>query len=234
VSTEASPNVSDFEHRVEHVLLQRMDRLERENRRLKRYSGMMVVACAVLLGLSAAMVFFSGRFSGLPGAGQVVAARQFVLRDGGKEARGAWGLADDGSVRLTLNDQQGRERVRVSVLQDGSAGISLSDSANRKLAVFGVLPDQNTTLALTDRAGTPRAVLGVSSDGSSNLVFADRTGSTRAGIGVDTRGVGTFSLIDRAGRELGAEPEPPPVEEPAPDDSPQAAAPSPQPAPKRR
>lgn len=232
MSTEApQANVSDFEHRVEHVLMQRMDRLERENRRLKRYSGMMVVACAILLGLSGAMVFFSGRFS-LPGAGQVVAARQFVLQGDGGATRGAWGIDKDGAVRLSLSDAQGRQRVRVSLLQDGSAGISLSDSADRKLAVFGVLPDQNTTLALTDRSGTPRAVLGVSSDGSSNLVFADRTGATRSGIGVDSRGVGTFSLVDRAGREVGtAEPEPPAPFEPALEDT---APAQPAPKPKRR
>ena len=179
-------------------MLERLEQVERDNRRLRRYTTAMLVVVAMGLGLGAALIWYSVR-SGLPGSPLTVSARQFVLRDAEGKVRGAWGLDEDGSVRLALSDAEGRQRVRLSLLQDGSAGLSFADSADRKLAVLGLLPDHTTNLALTDPAGIPRAVLGVASDGSSNLVFADRAGSTRAGLGVDSRGLGTFSLADRSG-----------------------------------
>jgi len=186
------------ERRGESRILHRLDELERDNRRLRRYAGTVLVVVAMVLGLGAALIFYSVR-SGLPGSPQAVSARQFVLRDGKGTVRGAWGLSEDGSVRFVLSDAGGRQRVRLSLLQDGSAGLSFADSADRKLAVLGLLPDHTTNLALTDPAGIPRVVLGVSPNGSSNLVFADAAGATRAGLGVDTRGLGTFTLAERTG-----------------------------------
>jgi hypothetical protein len=188
------------ELRGEGRLAHRLDELERDNRRLRRYTTTMLVVVAMVLGLGAALIWYSVR-SGLPGSPLTVSARQFVLRGSDGSLRGAWGLGEDGAVRLVMNDEKGRQRVRISLLQDGSAGLSFADSADRKLAVFGLLPDYTTNLALTDPAGIPRAVLGVQPDGSSNLVFADRSGSTRAGLGVDTRGLGTFTLLERGAGE---------------------------------
>ena len=186
------------EPRGEGSIVDRLDQLERDNRRLRRYTTTMLLVVAMVLGLGAALIWFSVR-SGLPGSPLTVSARQFVLRDTDGTLRGTWGLGDDGAVRLVLSDGDGRQRVRLSLLQDGSAGLSFADSADRKLAVFGLLPDHTTNLALTDPAGIPRVVLGVSPNGSSNLVFADRSGSTRAGLGVDSRGLGTFTLAERSG-----------------------------------
>ncbi|HSB54598.1 MAG TPA: hypothetical protein VLD58_09590, partial [Gemmatimonadales bacterium] len=183
--------------RAEAALGHRLDVLERDNRRLRRYTTMMLVVVALVLGLGAALVFYSGK-AGLPGSPQTVTARQFVLRDGSGTVRGAWGTTEDGSVRISLNDEKGRQRVRLSLLEDGSAGLSFADTADRKLAVLGLLPDHTTSLVLTDPGGIPRVVLGVQPNGSSNIVFADQSGSTRAGLGVDPRGLGTFTLADRS------------------------------------
>ena len=189
---------SPHELRAEGRIVNRLEQIERDNRRLRRYTTIMLVVVAMVLGLGTALIWYSVR-SGLPGSPLSVSAQQFVLRDNDGTTRGAWGLGEDGAVRLVLNDREGRQRVRLSLLRDGSAGLSFADSADRKLAVFGLLPDYTTNLALTDPAGIPRAVLGVSPNGSSNLVFADRSGSTRAGLGVDSRGLGTFTLAEREG-----------------------------------
>jgi hypothetical protein len=189
---EAAAHELRGEGRIAH----RLDEIERDNRRLRRYTTTMLVVVAMVLGLGAALIWYSVR-SGLPGSPLTVSARQFVLRDNRGTVRGAWGIGDDGALRLVMSDDEGRQRVRISLLKDGSAGLSFADSADRKLAVFGLLPDYTTNLALTDPAGIPRAVLGVSPNGSSNLVFADRAGVTRAGLGVDTRGLGTFTLIEQ-------------------------------------
>jgi hypothetical protein len=184
--------------RAEAAIVHRMDALERDNRRLRRYGIMMLVVLAVFLGVGASLLYFSGAY-GLPGSPQMVAARQFLLRDSRGTIRGTWGTAEDGSVRLALSDDRGRQRIRLNLLEDGSAGLTFADTAGRKLAVLGMLHDQTTTLALTDPAGVPRMVLGVAANGSSNLVFADHSGTTRAGLGVDARGLGTFTLEERSG-----------------------------------
>jgi hypothetical protein len=189
--------------RAEAALGHRLDELERDNRRLKRYTTTMMVIVALVLGLGAALVFYSGKV-GLPGSPQTVSAQQFVLRDSKGTIRGAWGISDDGSVRIALSDGRGRQRVRLSLLDDGSAGLSFADTADRKLAVLGLLPDHTTSMVLTDPGGIPRVVLGVQPNGSSNIVFADQSGSTRAGLGVDPRGLGTFTLADEKG---GSQPE---------------------------
>jgi len=43
VTPEPAQDSSDFVHRVETVLLERLDRLERENRRLRRFGNMTLV-----------------------------------------------------------------------------------------------------------------------------------------------------------------------------------------------
>jgi hypothetical protein len=200
--TTSQPSDADVAQlRAEAALGHRLDELERDNRRLKRYTTTMLVVVALVLGLGAALVFYSGKV-GLPGSPLTVSAQQFVLRDSKGTIRGGWGVTDDGSVRMALSDEHGRQRVRLSLLEDGSAGLSFADTADRKLAVLGLLPDHTTTLVLTDQGGIPRVVLGVQANGSSNLVFADQSGSTRAGLGVDTKGFGTFTLADHGAGSL--------------------------------
>jgi len=208
VSTSPHPEGGDFVHRVETVLLERMDRIERENRRLKRFGSMMMVAMAVVLGLAAAVFWYTGRF-GIAGAvPQNIVARQFTLRNADGTTRGTWGVAEDGTVRLMLSDGKGRARVRLSLLADGSAGLSFADTADHKLVVLGSLPDQTSSFVISSGAGVPRAVLGVSGAGAANLVFADQGGATKTSVGVDAKGKGAFTVADQPGAQL---------EEPAPD-----------------
>jgi len=202
--TTSKPSEADVAQlRAEAALGHRLDELERDNRRLKRYTTTMLFIIALVLGLGAALVFYSGK-AGLPGSPQTVSAQQYILRDSKGTIRGGWGITDDGTVRIALSDAHGRQRVRLSLLEDGSAGLSFADTADRKLAVLGLLPDHTTSLVLTDPGGIPRVVLGVQANGSSNIVFADQSGSTRAGLGVDTKGFGTFTMADQ---NAGSQPE---------------------------
>jgi hypothetical protein len=198
---------------TEIVLIERMEHIERENRRLRRFGTTMLVGIAIVLGITLAVFIYSGSFGvGVP---ENIAARQFTIRDAKGTSRGTWGIAEEGTVRFILSDQRGRPRVRVSLFPDGSSGISLADSADRKLVVLGALPDQSTSFVMSDHAGVPRAVLGMSPNGSANLVFADRDGGTKAGLGVDARGQGSFTLADRGFAQPAVEPEPDTTDEPA-------------------
>jgi hypothetical protein len=191
---------------TEIVLIERMEQIERENRRLRRFGTTMLVGMAVVIGVTLAVFLYSGSFGA--GVAQNVTARQFTIRDAKGTSRGTWGVTEDGTVRFLLSDPSGRPRVRLSLLADGSSGLSFADSADRKLVVVGALPDQSTSFVMSDHQGVPRVVLGMSSNGSANVVFADRDGATKAGLGVDGRGQGSFTLADRGFAQPAAEPEP--------------------------
>ncbi len=204
---------------TEIVLIERMEEIERENRRLRRFGVTTLLGMAVMLGVTVAVFIYSGSLgAGVP---QNITARQFTIRDGKGTSRGTWGIADDGTIRLMLSDAGGRPRVRLSVLPEGGSGLSFADSADHKLVVLGALPDQSTSFVMSDNQGVPRAVLGMSPNGSANLVFADHDGVTKAGLGVDGRGQGSFTLADR-GFPV-AEPDADTTDEPA-DSQPRPAA----------
>jgi len=139
-----------YELRAEGRIVNRLEQLERDNRRLRRYTTTMLVVMAMVLGLGAALIWYSVR-SGLPGSPLIVSARQFVLRDNEGTTRGAWGLGEDGAVRLVLNDGEGRQRVRLSLLRDGSAGLSDTTSTSGPPAIGPAMIELRTVV----RVATP-------------------------------------------------------------------------------
>lgn len=185
------------------VIIDRMEEIEKTNRRLQRMSSFLMLLFAVQIGV-VAYFFLQLYKGGMPAwSSQTVSARQFVLHDAQGRVRGVWRLDED-ATRLVINDSTGRARLKLSVLADGGApGISLADEFGVSRAVMGFLPDQTATLVFADRSGNTRAVLGLSRDNSANLVFADRSGATRAGLGVDALGQPTFTLVDQGEGESG-------------------------------
>jgi hypothetical protein len=218
-------------HEFERNMLQRVETVERENRRLRRLWVSSLISIAVLLGLATALVIVSARH-GLPGTvADVIESRQFLLRDADGMVRGAWGTLPDGTMRLSLQAPGSKAGVTLTALKSGASGLTFSDSSGRSRGVFGILPDETLSLTFGDRTGMTRTSLGLNPEGSATLVFADRSGAMRAGIGVDSRGAGTFSVVDRPGAQSAAP-------EAAPDDSAMAdtapAAPAPKAPAKRR
>lgn len=104
------------------ALARRLDRVERENRQLKRVGvvALAVIATVVLMGQTTQQ-------SKVVEAEQVkaneVEARKFILRDAsGKEARAELALSADDSPHLTLSDRGGK--VIWSAPEQQAAGAS--------------------------------------------------------------------------------------------------------------
>ena len=193
-----SPKVrpQDLLREVEAVLLRRVEHIERENQRLRRFMMMLAAGLAIVLALSAAMLVFS--IAGFPGGvAEVVEAERFVLRDQSGLARGSLELTEEGGTELVLRDRDARERVRLALLPNGSPGLTFADREGRARAVLGLLPDETSTLVFADHRGRSRAVLGLSPDESSTLVFADRFGATRVGVGVDPEGQPGITIFEK-------------------------------------
>src|SRR5690606_2653369 len=121
------------------VIMRRLEAVERENARVRRVSTITMALLAVTLGLAAAVIYMASR-RGMPGlVADVLEARSFALRDKSGAVRGAWGFADDGTVRLTLQNAADRRSITLNLLADGSAGMSLSASAGNTRVLLALL-----------------------------------------------------------------------------------------------
>lgn len=178
-------------------ILQRLEDLEYENGRLRRFGSGLLAAGAVVLVAVTAMTVFASRRSSTVGA--AVHVQRIVLEDVQGRVRGTWGVTEEGAVQLALTDSQGKPRVRVSVLNDGSPGLVLLDGTGQPRAALGLLVDGTMSLVFADREGRGRAVLGLSAAGAPSLALADQRGVTRAGLGVATNGKATLTMDESEG-----------------------------------
>lgn len=124
------------------ALTRRLERLERQNRLIKRAGAVLCVAIAVFLVMGQAS----------PG-GQVIEAQRFVLRDPSTgKGRAALSLLQDGSAGLSILALDGRS-LSLSADAGGNMGLTLYDR-NRKLrAELFSGPDGSASLAVRDAGG---------------------------------------------------------------------------------
>jgi len=177
----------------------RIARLEAALGRSRFLIRVLMVGLFGSLALSGAIIFDPALVRDLTDVGREVRASVFALEDDDGNVRGLWQLDEEGTVRLSIHDTEGRPRMNLAVLQDGSPGISFVDESERRRVVLGLLPDQTGTLVFADRSGVPRAILGASGMGSANLLFADARGASRVSLGLDASGAGNLVLPESSG-----------------------------------
>ena len=170
------------------TLARRLDRVERENRRLKQ-AGVVVLAvigAVVLMGQATGNV------------AKVVEAEKFVLRDADGKGRARLESLPSGLVRLALLDKDeniqsvlGVGVGRPSLVLAGrnnktiltTSFLSVSGKGRKSRLTLAVLPSGEQSLVLTDNTGRTRAELAIEVDGSSTFGLFDRTGTARAVLG---------------------------------------------------
>ncbi len=152
-------------------LTARLDRLERENRRLK-------LAGAILL-LALAAVGAMGQV--LPKAvPKVIEAERFVLRDTKGKIVAILGADAPGTPALSLHDQNEKVRAALAIAADGRPFLALLDQNGKQRAALSVGVDGTSALLLSDQNGKLRA--GMTATGTveqrpaSSLVLFDRDG----------------------------------------------------------
>ena len=203
------------------TLEERMERLERENRRLK--VGMLAVV-AVVAGLVC--------IAATEPVAKVVRAERFEVVDAEGRVRAGLGLPAppaaanlprapyavdalavlDGSPGLTLRDEKGKTRAGLMVSDDGSPSLMLLDETGKARAML-VVDHDGVGIALGGERGKQRALLGVSSDSGPVLQLRDDKGWVRAALGAyslmtpDTgevvkRAESSLVLFDKEGKVL--------------------------------
>lgn len=102
-------------------LEQRIEALERENRRLKRAAG-----GALVVGLG--VVFMSQSPARPKPEPEVIRARKFEVVAANSKTRATLMATSDGLVSLSLFDKEGRLRADLGVEWDGAPSLRLSDA----------------------------------------------------------------------------------------------------------
>jgi hypothetical protein len=109
-------------------LTERLDRLEKENRRL---IGIMVV---VFLGSLVALVEGSGLLRSRSGTKEIE-AESFVVRDKTGVVRAHFGLRQDGTPEVALHDSRGQYQAALQAQSDGMAFLSFYDRGEMRTAL---------------------------------------------------------------------------------------------------
>jgi len=138
------------------VLAERLDRLERENRRLKRlvYGALLGIAAVAVMGQAPSSIV------------RVFEAEKFVLHGPDGQIRAELGVETNGESALRLYPEKkgGKAELMLAVTADGQARLQLADDAGLPRAVMGHVAIVTTaTGAVEERP-------------SSSLVLSDKEG----------------------------------------------------------
>ena len=135
----------------------RLERLEKQNRKLK-YAG-----AAALVLVSA--VLLMGQAAPVP---ETIEARQFIVRDADGKARAVLGVTEAGGS-LGLCDADGNARALLGVTETGpTLWLHDADGTTRALLVAA---EAGAVLGLHDPNGTLRAVLTIVKEGPGLLLY---------------------------------------------------------------
>lgn len=204
-----------MDERIGENAAKRLDRLERENWRLKRIfaGGLLVVAAAVLMGQMVP--------SKVP---SVVEAQKFLLKDLSGKVRGAFGTTDTGEVTFAIFDRSQKAIIEIGLHEDGPPYLYFSNSAGQRRFVLTVhkgvtglgFVDQNLNvrasllysetdnaprLSLSDKDGKERALFELGRDGDPRLDLYDQYNRVRINIGLQ-KGTPLLFLRDETGKTV--------------------------------
>lgn len=167
----------------------RLQKLERQHRRLKLTGSMVLLLAAAGLLMGQA----------LP-TRRTVDAEEFVLRDAAGTPRAVLSLKAEGAPTLAFFDPSGKTRAWFGVRGGGSPYLLFADHAGKPRAGLSVKDDGSPELTFIDLTGNPRALLQVPSDGQASLALYDHLGRARAGLGVSRNGSPELRLLDKDGK----------------------------------
>jgi hypothetical protein len=134
---------------------QRLAELEAENHRFRRVAALAAFASLAAVGIGATT-------STVP---EIVAAKQFVVRDESGRTLAALGVDETGAAGLVVNDDGGTNRIALGLKPEGTAGLALKGEDGGLRGQLVTQPDGRSELSLHDDRGTPRAGIGLTAEG---------------------------------------------------------------------
>ncbi|MBI4636376.1 MAG: hypothetical protein HY727_08500 [Candidatus Rokubacteria bacterium] len=168
-------------------VMERLERLEHQSRRLKAVGGLLVLS-VLAVGLMGQAV----------PQGRTVEAETFVVRDASGRPRAALALGKDDRPGLALADKSGKIRAWLNLETDGSPDLRFYDREEKVRAQLAVDAAGAPALSLTDATEHQRARLAVRADGAPRLLFYDKGDRVRALLGVEPDQSPLMVLTDEA------------------------------------
>ncbi len=175
----------------------RLERLERENRRMKLAGvvALAVIVAVVLMGQATQSKVVKR-----------VEAEEFVLRDSNGKIRARLAMNELGAPSLSLLYTDG---TPVAELWGGviekEAHLSFYHQNGRRSAFLSTARGASA-LAFIDKDGNFRVTLSIDTDGLPAMRLADKNSKVRAGLTVDTGGNATLSFSDKADKVIWSAP----------------------------
>jgi hypothetical protein len=140
-------------------LVQRIERIERQNRNLRRcLTGL----AALLVGAAVALPTYQALSQGRGRA--VVEADRFVLRNNDGKLVAAFGVNNYGTANLVLLDKQEHARATIGVNNNGDPAIVLASPGGQQRLTLIHTAD-GPGLVMMDKNDKPRLLVSVEADG---------------------------------------------------------------------
>ena len=146
------------------MLEDRLEKLERDNRRLKYVAALVLTCAAAFVSL------------GIAPSSRIIEAEGFVLRDDSGKVRAILGVSAAGPA-LSLRDGNGIERVLLAAQANGAPLLRFSDADGKDRAVLTVTPS-GPGLSFADSHERVRTALGFLG-GEGRLEYYDANGDLR-------------------------------------------------------
>ena len=172
------------------ALSERVDRLERENRRWRR-AGVLVLLVGVILATGGA------RWADGP---RTVVAEGLLIQDKDGGLRAMLGSGPDGGALLTMFDSKLKPRFVLGVKPDGEPGLSIKDQDGRLRFGMGFMADGTSRLEVGGSGGKGSVILRVRSDGVADLGVLRRE-KLAVSLGTTPEGTAGLSGYDRDSKQ---------------------------------
>jgi hypothetical protein len=199
----------------EAALHERIKRIERQNRRLKNYTAVLVLTLLALAFVGAKAGSRDGHFREIiaeritivDGAGHEIlligsgeeGTGIRILNKEGKRALGIGIAADEGGSGILVADKEGRPRIGLG-MDEGVPSVAVTDENGKKILAIGG-DKKGYGFVVMDENEVERAGLGFK-EGNTGVAIYDETGKYVRGMIRQADGVHYSSYVDENGKEI--------------------------------
>jgi hypothetical protein len=202
--------------REKATLHERIERIEKQNRRLKSYMVLLIITFLALAMMGAKAGLQDGHFRQIiaegitivDGAGQdliLIGSKKNegtgirILNKSGKRAVGIGVAADEGGSGILVADKEGRPRIGLG-MDEGVPSVAVTDENGKKILALGG-DEQGYGFVVMDENEVERVGLGFK-QGNTGVAIYDDTGKYVRGMIRQTDGVHYSSYVDENGKEI--------------------------------
>ena len=197
-------------------LHERMERIEKQNRRMKSYMFFLIVTLLALAVMGATEGPQDGHFRQITAEGITIvdtAGQKFILigsdkeegtgirilNRAGKQVVDIGTTTDEGGSGIMVSDKNGRPRIGLG-LDEGVPSVALVDEKGKKFLAMGG-NEKGYGFVIMDENEVERAGLGYNS-GNTGIMIYDDKGQYIRGMIREANGTHYSSYVDANGREI--------------------------------